>query len=142
MKTTLPKEGAVERRWHLVDATDRPAGRLAVRIADLLRGRTKPIYTPAIDVGDFVVVINAEKVKLTGAKEEQKIYLRYSGYPSGLKRERASQVRARKPERILYNAVKGMLPKNTLSRRQFARLSVYAGPEHPHAAQRPQALDL
>ena len=142
MKTTLPKEGAVARNWYLVDATGRPAGRLAVGLANLLRGRTKPIYTPAVDVGDFIVVVNAEKVKLTGAKEEKKLYRRYSGFPSGLKFASVAHVRATHPERILYSAVKGMLPRNTLSRRQYARLNIYAGPNHPHAAQQPQALEL
>jgi large subunit ribosomal protein L13 len=140
MKTTIAKEGEVTRAWHVVDASGQPAGRLAVKIANLLRGRNKRTYTPHVDMGDFVVVINAAQVKLTGAKEEQKIYKDYSGYPSGLKLQKASDVRRRQPTRIVSQAVKGMLPKNKMSRQLIKRLKVYAGAEHPHAAQGPKAF--
>ena len=140
MKTTIAKEGEVARAWHVVDASGQPAGRLAVKIANLLRGRNKRTYTPHVDMGDFVVVINAAQVKLTGAKEEQKIYKDYSGYPSGLKLQKASDVRRRQPTRIVSQAVKGMLPKNKMSRQLIKRLKVYAGAEHPHAAQGPKAF--
>lgn len=142
MKTTVQKEAEVVRAWYVVDAADRPVGRLAVRIANLLRGRNKRTYSPHVDMGDFVVVINAAQVKLTGAKEEQKIYKSYSGYPSGLKLQKASAVRARQPTRIVSQAVKGMLPRNKLSRQLIKRMKVYAGAEHPHAAQNPKTLEV
>lgn len=142
MKTTIEREPGIRRGWYLVDAAGQPAGRLAVRIANLLRGRNKRTYTPHVDMGDFVVVINAEKVKLTGDKEDQKIYKRYSGYPSGLKLQPARVVRQRDPTRIVRQAVRGMLPKNKLGRRQFRRLKVYAGPNHPHEAQKPVAVKM
>ena len=142
MKTTLAKETEISRDWILVDATDKVLGRLAVKIANILRGRHRPTYTPHVDTGDFVVVINAEKVKLTGKKDEQKLYQRYSGYRGGLKEEKASKIRERHPERLIQLAVKGMMPKNVLSRTAFGRLKVYAGSEHPHAAQNPQAVEL
>lgn len=140
MKTTFPKESEIERRWYLVDATGRPAGRLAVQIADILRGKNKPIFAPHLDTGDFVVVINADKVKLTGNKEEQKIYKRYSGYPNGLRELVAKTVRRTDPTRIVSQAVRGMLPHTRQGRRVFKRLHVHAGPEHPHAAQKPIAI--
>ncbi|MBP7829099.1 MAG: 50S ribosomal protein L13 [Kiritimatiellae bacterium] len=140
MKTTLVRESEVVRAWHVVDAAGQPAGRLAVKIANILRGRNKRNYTPHADMGDFVVVINAAQVKLTGSKEEQKIYKDYSGYPSGLKLQKASVIRVRQPTRIVAQAVKGMLPKNHLSRKLIKRLKVYAGAEHPHAAQGAKAL--
>ncbi|HOW98614.1 MAG TPA: 50S ribosomal protein L13 [Kiritimatiellia bacterium] len=140
MKTTLVRESEVVRAWHVVDAAGQPAGRLAVKIANILRGRNKRNYTPHADMGDFVVVINAAQVKLTGSKEEQKIYKDYSGYPSGLKMQKASVIRVRQPTRIVRQAVKGMLPKNHLSRKLITRLKVYAGAEHPHAAQGAKAL--
>jgi large subunit ribosomal protein L13 len=142
VKTTLPKVDEIERRWLLVDATDRPAGRLAVGIANILRGKTKPTYTPHLDTGDFVIVINADKVKLTGGKEEKKIYKHYTGYPSGLREQPARQVRAQNPTRIISQAVRGMLPHNRLGRQQFRKLKVYAGPEHPHQAQQPASIEL
>lgn len=140
MKTTLVRESEVVRAWHVVDAAGQPAGRLAVKIANILRGRNKRNYTPHADMGDFVVVVNASQVKLTGSKEEQKIYKDYSGYPSGLKMQKASVIRVRQPTRIVAQAVKGMLPKNHLSRKLIKRLKVYAGAEHPHAAQGAKAL--
>ena len=142
MKTSIPKVAEVTRAWHLVDAADRPVGRLAVELAAVLRGKQKPDYTPHIDMGDFVVVINARKAKLTGAKETQKIYKDYSGYPSGLKLQPASVIRQKHPERLIAQAVRGMLPKNHLARQQIRRLKIYADAEHPHEAQQPQALAL
>ncbi len=141
MKTTMPNEADIIREWFVVDAADKPAGRLAVVIADVLRGRNKPTYTPHIDTGDFVVVINADKIKLTGNKEENKIYQDYTGYSSGLKETKAKDIRAKHPERIITQAVKGMLPANRMSRQTLTRLKVYAGAEHPHAAQQVQVLD-
>ena len=140
MKTTLPKEKDIKRTWYVLDATDKPAGRLAVKVANVLRGKTKAIYTPHVDTGDFVVVINAKKVKLTGSKEDQKVYKTFSGYPSGLKEVTAAKVREKKPELIIYHAVKNMLPKNKISVEMFRRLKVYAGSEHPHAAQQTKAF--
>jgi len=126
----------------VVDATDKPAGRLAVLIADTLRGRNRPTYTPHVDTGAFVVVVNAEKIKLTGNKEEKKIYQDYTGFNSGLKETTAKEMRARNPERIIEQAVKGMLPTNRQSRQTLKRLKVYAGASHPHAAQQTQPLEL
>jgi len=142
MKTTLPKEDEIQRTWYVVDATGRPAGRLAVAIANILRGKTKPTFTPHLDTGDFVIVVNAEKVKLTGGKEEKKIYKDYTGYPNGLRERPAKMIRARKPERIIEQAVRGMLPHNRLGRQVYGKLKVYAGPDHPHAAQTPVPLDI
>ena len=140
MKTFVAKDPGADRAWFLVDAEDKPLGRVAVKVANALRGRNKPTFTPHVDTGDFVVVINAEKVKLTGRKEEQKVYQRYSGYRGGLKETKASVVRERHPDRLIKLAVKGMLPKNNLSRKIFRRLKVYAGAQHPHEAQNPQAM--
>ncbi len=142
MKTTLPKVAEIKRNWYVVDATDKPAGRLAVGIANVLRGKTKPTFTPHLDVGDFVIVINADKVKLTGGKNEKKIYKHYTGYPSGLKQYTAGHIRAKNPTRIVSQAVRGMLPHNRLGRQIFHKLKVYAGNEHPHAAQQPTVLEL
>ncbi|NCC51088.1 MAG: 50S ribosomal protein L13 [Spartobacteria bacterium] len=142
MKTFVAKKEEVTRNWYVVDATDKPTGRLAVAISNVLRGKTKPTYTPNVDTGDFVVVINADKVKLTGNKEDKKIYQDFSGYPDGLKEMTARTVRAKDPTRIITQAVRGMLPKNRLSRCTFKRLKVYAGADHPHDAQNPQALEL
>lgn len=142
MKTYLAKPNEVERRWLIVDAEDKILGRLAVEIANALRGRNKPQYTPHVDTGDFVVVINAEKVRVTGRKETDKTYQRYSGYMGGLKETKLSDVRAKHPERIIEAAVRRMLPKNKLARRQFGKLKVYAGAEHPHGAQNPQPLTV
>lgn len=142
MKTTLPKDPGTKRAWLLVDATDKTLGRLAVKIANILRGKTKPTFSPQVDTGDFVVVVNAEKIKLTGRKEEQKIYQRYSGYRSGLKEMTAAALRERHPERLITLAVRGMLPKNALGRRVIKRLKAYAGPDHPHKAQALQTVEL
>ncbi|NKB23054.1 MAG: 50S ribosomal protein L13 [Kiritimatiellae bacterium] len=142
MKTTLIKETGITRKWFLVDAQEKPTGQLAVEISTILRGKNKPTYAPHQDQGDFVVVVNAKKVKFSGAKEEKKIYQHYTGYPGGLKQYPAATVREKHPERILEQAVKGMLPKNKLSRTLIKRLKVYAGEEHPHAAQNPETLEL
>lgn len=140
MKTFMPKEADIKRDWYVVDAAGKPAGRLAVVIADVLRGRDKPTYTPHVDMGAFVVVINAEKVALTGNKEEKKIYQDYTGFSSGLKEVTAKMVRAKDPERIITQAVKGMLPNNRLSRQTMTRLKVYVGSTHPHDAQQVKEL--
>ena len=142
MKTTLPKKSEIIRKWYLVDATDQPAGRLAVKLTTVLRGKNKPLFTPHVDMGDFVVVINAKKVLLTGSKDEQKVYKSYSGFPGGLKQVTAGEVRKSNPSHIVAHAVKNMLPKNHMSVEVFKRLKVYAGAEHPHAAQKPEALEL
>ncbi len=142
MKSTLPKDPGSDREWILVDAANKPLGRLAVEIANILRGKNKPTFSPQVDTGEFVIVVNAEKVKLTGRKEEQKIYKRYSGWRGGLKQVVAKEVRAKHPERMITQAVKGMLPKNNLSRKTLGRLKVYAGAEHPHAAQQPVLKEL
>ena len=142
MKTWTPKKGEVERKWLVIDAKDKVLGRVAAETARLLRGKHKPQFAPHVDTGDFVVVINAEKVKLTGKKEEQKIYQRFSGYRSGLKKIKASTMRERHPERLIQLAVKGMMPKNNLARNAFRRLKVYAGDTHPHKAQAPKLTEL
>ena len=140
MKTTIPRAEDIRRSWIVINADDQALGRLAVKIADRLRGKHKPTYTPHVDTGDFVVVINARRVKLTGKKNEQKIYADYSGYRNGLKEVKASVMREHNPERMIYDAVKRMLPKNRLMREAFQRLKVYAGDTHPHASQNPQPL--
>jgi large subunit ribosomal protein L13 len=142
MKTFMPKEADIKREWLVVDATDKPAGRLAVVIADALRGRDKPTYTPHVDTGAFVVVVNCEKIKLTGNKENQKIYQDYSGYSSGLTETTAKEMREKNPARIIEQAVKGMLPANRQARQTLKRLKVYAGGTHPHAAQQVKELQL
>jgi len=142
MKTFLPSEKDIKRNWWLVNAEGLELGRLASRIALLLQGKRKRIYTPHIDTGDFVVVVNAEKVKLTGRKLDTKIYYHHSGYPGGLKARTARQILESHPERLIQLAVKRMLPKNKLGRKMFKRLKVYRGPEHPHEAQKPQELDI
>ena len=140
MKTTLANENEVQRVWHVLDADGQPVGRLAVKIAKLLRGKDKPGFAPHLDLGDFVVILNASKVKLTGNKETQKIYSSYSLYPGGLKQKTAAQVRAKHPEFLIEHAVRDMLPRNRLASQLIKRLKVYAGTEHPHSAQQPQAL--
>ena len=135
MKTFLVKKEAVQPKWFVVDAKDQVLGRLAVRIANTLRGRHKPTYTPNVDTGDFVVVVNAEKVKLTGNKETQKEYMSYSGWKGGERYRSVEEVRTKHPERLIEHAVKGMIPKNRLGRQLLTKLKVYAGPTHPHAAQ-------
>ncbi|HEY7469486.1 MAG TPA: 50S ribosomal protein L13 [Acidimicrobiia bacterium] len=141
-KTYSPRQGDVERSWFVVDATDLPLGRLASEVATLLRGKHKPSYAPHIDGGDFVIVVNAEKVAVTSGKSQAKIYYRHSGYPGGIKAETFESLRLRRPEAIIERAVTGMLPKNRLGRQMSRKLKVYAGPDHPHAAQKPQALQL
>jgi large subunit ribosomal protein L13 len=140
MRTYSAKPGEVDRRWFVVDAADQKLGRLATRIAMVLRGRHKPEFTPHVDTGDFVIVINASKVALTGRKLDQKYYHRYSGYPGGLKSIDARTVREDDPERMLVQAVKGMLPKNKLARQIIKKLKVYGADDHPHTAQQPQPL--
>jgi large subunit ribosomal protein L13 len=142
MKTYVTKPHEVERQWFVVDAEGQTLGRLSTRIATILRGKHKPIYSPAVDCGDYVVVINAEKVKVTGRRLEQKKYYRHSGYLGGLKEITLTQQLERFPERVLELAVKGMLPKNALGRKMFRKLKVYTGPEHPHQAQLPQPLEI
>lgn len=140
MKTTLPKEAEIQHRWYLIDATGKPAGRLAVDVCRLLRGRGKPDYTPHIDMGDFVVVVNTSKIGLTGSKEEKKTYAKYTRYQGGYTETTAAKMREKDPGYILWHAVRGMLPKNRLSRQLIKRLKLYPGAEHPHAAQNPQPL--
>jgi len=142
MVTYSAKPGEVKREWLLVDAEDQVLGRLATRVADLLRGKHKARFTPHVDTGDFVVVVNAEKIKLTGHKLDQKKYYRHSGYPGGIKTRTARELLAKKPEDMIKLAVKGMLPKNRLNRRILTKLKIYAGPDHPHAAQQPKKLEL
>jgi large subunit ribosomal protein L13 len=140
MKTYSAKPKEIEQRWYLVDADGQTLGRLATRIADTLRGKRKAVYTPHIDTGDFVVVVNAEKIAVTGKKREEKIYYRHSGYPGGLRERTFAEEIERRPTEVLRKAVKGMLPRNRLARRQLTKLKVYAGPEHPHEAQNPSPL--
>jgi large subunit ribosomal protein L13 len=140
MKTYSAKPREIEQSWYLVDADGRTLGRLATEIADTLRGKGKTSFTPHVDTGDFVVVINAEKIAVTGKKLEQKIYYRHSGYPGGLRERTLAEQLARRPEEVIRKAVKGMLPKNKLAAAQLRKLKVYAGPEHPHAAQNPAPL--
>ena len=142
MKTFMAKEQEVDKKWYLVDAQDKILGRLATQIAVRLRGKHKPIFTPHADTGDFVVVVNAEKVRLTGNKWDQKIYYRHTGYLGGLKQISAKKLLEKKPEEILRFAVKRMLPKNSLGRRQLKKLKIYAGPEHPHQAQQLQNMEI
>ena len=140
MKTYTAKPGEIQREWFLVDAEGQTLGRLATRIADMLRGKGKPAYTPHVDTGDFVIVVNAEKVHVTGQKLDQKIYYRHSGYPGGLRERTLREQLERRPEEVLRKAVKGMLPKNKLASAQLRKLKIYAGPDHPHAAQNPEPL--
>jgi large subunit ribosomal protein L13 len=142
MPTFVPRASDVRNQWFVVDAEEKVLGRLATGVAMLLMGKHKPDYTPFLKTGDFVVIINAEKVRLTGKKEDDKIYRRHSGYPGGLKEFRARDVRAKFPERLLEEAVAGMLPKNKLGKQLTRRLKVYAGPKHPHEAQQPQQIRL
>lgn len=141
MKTTIIKIEEKDRAWLLIDASNKPLGRLAVKIANALRGKGKPIFAPQVDTGDYVVVLNAAKVKLTGKKEDNKIYQRYSGYRSGQQRIAAHVVRERHPDRLIIQAVKRMLPKNLTSSKVMTRLKVYAGDKHPHLAQNPRKAD-
>jgi large subunit ribosomal protein L13 len=143
-KTILPNPQAIatEAKWYIVDAANQRLGRLATQIAMVLRGKNKPTFTPHIDTGDFVVVINAEKIQVTGKKSTQKLYRRHSGRPGGMKTETFEKLKVRIPERILEQAVKGMLPKNSMGRHLFTKMKVYAGNEHPHAAQKPEVLTI
>jgi large subunit ribosomal protein L13 len=142
MKTYVAKPTERQRDWYVVDAEGQTLGRLATRIADTLRGKLKPEYTPHVDTGDFVVVVNAEKIHVTGNKLEQKRYWRHSGYPGGIKSRTLAEMLDRRPEEVIRKAVKGMLPRNRLARKQLTKLKVYAGPDHPHAAQKPQQMEL
>jgi large subunit ribosomal protein L13 len=140
MKTHLPKVNLDERKWHVIDANGAVLGRLAAQVANILRGKNKPVYTPHLDAGDFVVIINAEKVKVTGKKEKNKQFMTYSGWKGGEKYTSVEQVRARHPEKLITHAVRGMVPKNRLGRVLMTKLKVYKGDKHPHAAQQPQTL--
>ena len=142
MKTYTATPADRQRDWFVVDATGQTLGRLATQIADALRGKRKPTYTPHVDTGDFVVVVNAEKISVTGNKRQDKRYYRHSGYPGGLRSRSLEEMLARRPEEVIRLAVKGMLPRNRLARKQLTKLKVYAGPEHPHAAQKPQPMEI
>jgi len=142
MKTYTPKPADIEREWYVVDAKDQTLGRLATQIAVLLRGKHKPIFSPHMDVGDFVIVVNADKIRVTGDKLETKFYYRHSGYPSGLTAISLRDQLARHPDRVIRSAVRGMLPKNSLGRQQLKKLKIYTTPNHPHEAQRPKTYEL
>ena len=141
-KTSIPQIDSIERQWYLVDAENQTLGRLATEVAAVLRGKNNPNFTPHLDTGDFVVVVNADKIKVTGNKSTQKLYRRHSGRPGGMKTETFQALQERIPERIVEKAIKGMLPHNALGRQMYRKLKVYKGSEHPHAAQNPQALQL
>jgi len=142
VRTFSPKAGDVQRQWHVIDANDVVLGRLATHVAQLLRGKHKPIFAPHVDTGDFVIVVNASKVALTGNKRETKVAYRHSGYPGGLKRVGYNELLETRPERAVELAVRGMLPKNKLGRQLLSKLKVYAGPEHPHSAQKPTPFEI
>jgi large subunit ribosomal protein L13 len=142
MKSYMARPLEVERKWYVVDAEGKHLGRLATEIVRVLRGKNKPQYTPHVDVGDFVVVVNADRVAVTGRKAEQRVYRRHSGYPGGMKETSYEQMLARKPTEVIRKAVYGMMPKTRLARKQFKKLKIYAGPEHPHTAQDPQTLEV
>ena len=142
MSTTSPKAGDIERRWHVVDAEGLVLGRLATEVANILRGKHKAIYTPHLDTGDHVIIVNADRVVLTAGKADKKLVHRHSGYPGGLKTETYAQKLARKPEEAVRDTIRGMLPKTRLGRAQIRKLKVYAGPTHPHAAQNPRPLEI
>jgi len=142
MKTYMANNASVERKWFLIDAEDKTLGRLATEVASLLRGKHKPIYTPHVDCGDYVVIVNAEKIKLTGKKWDQKIYYGHSGYPGGLRERNAREIMDKFPTRMVEQAVKGMLPKTSLGRQMYRKLFVYAGPDHKHHAQQPESLEV
>ena len=141
-KTYSPKPSDIDRAWHVVDATNLPLGRLASEVAQILRGKHKPIYAPHMDTGDYVVIVNADKIRVTGNKFKDKLYYRHSGFPGGLKTTNFEKLQQQSPELILERAIKGMLPKGPLGRAMFRKLKVYAGPEHNHAAQQPIALEI
>ena len=142
MKTYLPKVNLEQRKWHVIDADGAVLGRLAVQVADVLRGKNKPVFTPHLDAGDFVVVINAEKVRVTGKKETEKLFMSYSGWKGGERYRSVAEIRQRHPEQLVMHAVKGMIPKNRLGSRLLTKLKVYKGSAHPHAAQQPAALKV
>jgi large subunit ribosomal protein L13 len=142
MKTAIPSPSGIERKWHLIDAEEAVLGRVASKAAMLLMGKHKPMYTPFLDTGDHVVVVNAAKIRLTGRKEEQKMYRRHSGYPGGLTETKARIVRAVRPQRMVEQAIAGMLPKSKLGKQMYRKLQVYAGPKHPHEAQKPVELTV
>lgn len=142
MKTFVAKEQEIEKKWYLVDAEDKILGRLATQVATRLRGKHKPIFTPHADTGDFIIIVNAEKIVLTGGKWDKKNYYRYSGYMGGLKKITARKMLEKKPDEILRVAIKRMLPKNSLGRRQLKKLKIYIGPDHPHQAQQPEKLEI
>jgi large subunit ribosomal protein L13 len=142
VRTYTPKPGEIERAWHVIDASDVVLGRLASQAAKLLRGKHKPVFAPHVDTGDYVIVVNAAQVAMTGSKLTQKMAYRHSGYPGGLRATPYSELMAKRPEEVIRKAVRGMLPKNRLARQQLSKLKVYAGPEHPHTAQQPQPYDL
>ena len=139
-KTVLPTIDNLDHKWYVIDAEGQRLGRLATEVATILRGKNKPTFTPHMDTGDFVIIINAEKVEVTGRKREQKLYRRHAGRPGGMKEETFEKLQVRLPERLVESAVRGMLPKNSLGRKLFTKLKVYAGPSHPHAAQQPETL--
>lgn len=142
MKTQFAKKGEIDRKWYVLDAEGRVLGRLASKVATYLRGKTKPVFTPNMDTGDFVIVINADKIRLTGKKLDEKVYYHHTGYPGGLKAQTAKERLNRSPESLIMDAVKGMLPKNRLGRAMLKKLKVYRGSEHPHAAQKPETLNI
>ena len=142
MRTYSPKPGDIQREWHVIDASDVILGKLAVQAANLLRGKHKPTFAPHMDTGDFVIVVNAEKISVTGAKRTEKLYHRHSGYPGGMRTRTLNDMLERRPEEVIRLAVKGMLPRNRLARKQLTKLKVYAGPEHPHVAQKPQPMEI
>ncbi len=141
-KTYVPPVDGVEQKWYVIDASQYRLGRLAAEVAKILRGKNKPTFTPHMDTGDFAIVVNADKVQVTGKKRSQKLYRRHSGRPGGMKVETFDKLQARIPERIVEQAVRGMLPKNALGRKLFTKLKVYAGPEHPHEAQKPETIEI
>ncbi len=142
MKTKYARKNEIERKWYLVNANDKILGRLATRIATYLRGKHKPVFTPNVDTGDFIIVINAEKIRLTGDKLNQKVYYHHTGYPGGIKAETVKKRLKRKPEQVINDAVWGMLPKNRLGRKMIKKLKVYSNAEHPHSAQKPELIEL
>lgn len=142
MKTMMAKESQIERKWYIVDAEDKILGRLSTEVARILKGKHKPIYTPHVDTGDYVIIINAEKIKVTGKKESQKLYRHHSGYVGGLKEISYKTMMEKHPERIIKHAVKGMLPKNVLGRQMMKKLKIYVGPEHKNHAQQPEVLEI
>ncbi len=142
LRTFTPKPGDIEKKWYVIDATDVVLGRLASQAAVLLRGKHKPTFAPHVDTGDFVIIVNAEKIALTGEKAEKTMHYRHSGYPGGLRAVNTAEMLSKRPERLVEKAIAGMLPKNTLGRTQLKKLKVYAGPNHPHAAQQPESFEI